>query len=145
MSVQWTRDSAYAKEAVKWEMDYSEFGPPGRPRASVGFQEFPKMLSLAGRNSQGIPGIADTQTVGNADEEARYLAKGYRAGGDKALEALHQRDAEIAELAANRAFTEKTMSPAAKAEAAAWDASTAQHLPAIPDTPIVKRQKKEAS
>lgn len=143
MPVQWTRDSPYAKEAVKWEMDYSEFGPPGRPRQAVGFLEFPKMLSLAGRNSQGIPGIVDHQTVHDPSEEARYLAKGYRAGEDTALEALHARDSEIATLAANRAFQEKTMSPAAQQEAAAWDASTADHLPAIPETPIRKRQKKE--
>jgi hypothetical protein len=141
MGVAWSQESPFAVEAAKWEMDYSMYGPPGRPRAQIGYQEYPKTLSLAGRNGQGVPRIIETVVVESAQQQANYESRGYRAGQDKALEALHAKDFEVAELAANRAFLEKRMSPAARAEAAEADESTSAHLPAIPETPLKPRKR----
>lgn len=137
MSVQWSQESAYAKEARQWEMDFSQYGPPGRPRI---FEEFPKRLYKAGRKEKsGVPVILDAIDVENAQQEANMQSRGYRFGQDAALEALHASDNAVSKLAANRAFNDRKMSPKAQAEAAEVDESTSRHLAEIPALPITHR------
>lgn len=134
MGVLWSPESPFAKEAAKWEQDYSQFGPPGRPRV---FEEFPKRMYKAGRKEKsGVPVIIDAIDVESEQQQRNMESRGYRFGQDAALEAMHEADNAISALAANRAFNDRKMSPKAQAEAAEADASTSRHLPEIPALPV---------
>lgn len=133
MGVAYTPDSAYAQEARKWESTHTQYGPPGR---RYEFQEFPKRLYKA-KDAQG----REFESVEAADEneERNLLSRGFRAGQDKAIDALLEQQHDVAEAAANRAYHEQRMSEKARAEAQAADEATPNHLPEIPETPIRPR------
>jgi hypothetical protein len=128
-----------AKERVKWEAQSTAFGPGQRPYE---YREYPKMLSKAGRNASGVPIIVDTTEVQSETQEANLRSRGYHPGQETALAALHAADQEAAILAANRAYSDRRMSPQAQAEADAIDRQTAAHLPVIPERPIKRRYHK---
>jgi hypothetical protein len=132
MGLAYTKDSAYAKERVKWESQHTDLGPPGRPYE---YQEYPKRMYKAGRVNGITPGIVEAITVESEVEERNMLSRGYRVGQDTALEALHAADQAVAEAAANRAFHEQRMSDKARREAAAADEVTPHHVPVIPEKP----------
>jgi len=135
-------DSEYAKEMTKWEALPSQLGEGQRPYV---YHEYPKMLYRAGRTPAGVPAIVDSHVVESATQEANLRSRGFHPGQDVALAALHAADQEAAQLAANRAFTDRRMSPAAQAEAAALDAQSTSHLPVLPERPRKPgRPKKEA-
>jgi len=138
MGLAYTPESAYAQELVKHEALHTRFGPPGRPYTH---QDYPMRLSLAGRTSSGVPTIVHAVTVADEHERRNFESRGYRAGQDVALALLHATDLEIAELAANRAFHDRRMSPQAQREAAAADDATSAHLPSIPETPKPPRRR----
>jgi len=125
-------DSEYAKEMVKWESQASVLGPGLRPYV---YHEYPKRLYKAGRTPTGVPAILDAIEVGSAVQEANLRSRGFHPGQDVALAALHAADQEAAVLAANRAFTDRRMSPQAQAEADAIDRMTSDHLAVIPEQP----------
>lgn len=140
MAVSYNKESPFAKEAAKWEMDYSQFGPPGRPRAQIGHVPYPAMFYKMRRSETG--GRIETAERREAADEAaanNLRSLGFYEGPAAAAAALEASEKEIAVLAANRVFNEQRMSPGARAEAAAADDATAEHLPSVPETPIQRR------
>jgi hypothetical protein len=135
---------AYAREMAKWEMGWSPFGPPGRPRERVGHQSYPCRMYRVKRAATG----GDVEVVHSADaaseaEERNYRSRGYYNGLAEAAKALAQSEQEAAVLAAERAANERRMSDAARAEAAAADDAHDGHLASVPETPIVRRVRRE--
>lgn len=137
--------SRYAREMAKWEMGYSPYGPPGRPRETVGFQEYPALFYKMKRSSTNGDFLVEDM-VSAADEVAgRNLeSRGYRCGRVAAIEAVTEHEQELAVMAANRNYQDRNMSERAKAELAAAEAATSGHLAEVPATPIVRRRKADA-
>jgi len=106
------------------------------------FQPYPKMLYKA-ESADGGPRICGTKVVEDEAQERMAIGSGWSDGQEAALERVEAQQLEFAKLAANRAYNEQWMSPKAKAEAAAVDETTMQHLPAIPETPIRRKRKYE--
>src|SRR5262245_16069524 len=133
MAVIHSPDSAYAKESVKWEAQYTPMGPPGRP---FQYHHYPLMMHRAGRPPGGLgaPIIVETCTVTSDAEATAAEHKGFAENPDKAVEKWHAQQTEFATLAAERNFHERRMSPKAQAEANAASADAVDHLPSVPET-----------
>lgn len=135
---------AYAREMAKWEMGYSVYGPPGRPRERVGHQPYPcRMYKVRRADVGGAIVVEHSADAASEAEERNYRSRGYYTGPSEAAEALIAHEQETAKLAAERAFHERRMSEAAQAEAAAADDAHDGHLASVPETPIVRRQRKD--
>lgn len=135
--------SAYAKERVKWEANYSPLGAPQRPYVK---RAYPMMIFLGGRPSGGLG--ADTvvaeQTIESEREFESWRQRGYRESPQEAIEAYQAQELEFARLAAEQNWDVKhRLSEKAAAEVEAAQEATAGHLPMVPETPIVRRQLKE--
>ncbi|HMF61455.1 MAG TPA: hypothetical protein VK595_13835 [Vicinamibacterales bacterium] len=125
--------TAYAREICKFEANYTQYGPPGRPHVH---RDYPARMYKPSRSASGGPPVFEGQDADDERDRERLERLGFVYGGQgAALEALEAREFEIAELAANRAFNDQRMSPKAQAEADAADARTMQHLAEIPETP----------
>ena len=125
---------AYASEMRKWEMDYSPYGPPGRPRHLHGHQPYPcQMYKVRRADTGGSVIVESSQRAESEAEERNFRSRGYYNGLAEAAEALAESEQATARAAAERAFHEKGMSEKAKAEAAAIDDSTSGHVPVIPE------------
>lgn len=130
--------SDYAKEVVKWEAHHTQYGPPGRPYV---YAEYPAMMYRATRDHATGKVSYESQTVGDTTERERAERVGFVFGGQgKAFEKLEAQEFEIAELAANRAFNDRKLSPEAQAEAERIDQSTGRHLAEIPAERIAPRR-----
>lgn len=138
MSVIYAPDSAYAKEMVKHEAQYSPFGPGLRPYQ---FRMYPMMMHKAGRpaNGLGADEIVESKIVHDDDQEALAFGQGFRPTPLQALEVFTKDQFTIAELAANGAFHERRMSPNAQAEAFAAREQAGVHIAEIPAKPIKRR------
>lgn len=137
MGLAYTKDSAYAKEVAKWEALPGDWGPGLRPYV---YREFPKMLYQVKRaTTGGRIEIADQRVAGDEQQELNLKSRDYIELKD-AEAWLKHREHGVAELAAERAYVERRMSPAAQAEAAAADEATTQHLPSVPVTPVRRRR-----
>src|SRR5207245_5004672 len=133
----WSQDSEYAKERRKWESTHTEFGPPGK---SFVFSEYPLMLYRAKRRPEGGKDpILEQFIVEDEQQERNMQSRGWVRGPDNAIKALEQSEHGLAQAAAERAYQDRLMSDRAKAEAAAVDETTIQHLGSIPETPIHKK------
>lgn len=149
MGIHHSPQSAFVKEMAKWEHRPVMIGdtmimpiPVDQGgKANAPFQPFPKMLYRAER-ADGGPQISGTLIVHSDTEEKRERERGWCEGPDAAIAAVKAEDLEFATLAANRAFQERRMSDHARAEAAAVDEATAQHVPVIPETPKRGRPRK---
>lgn len=139
MSVLYAPDSAYAKEMIKHEAQYSPYGPGLRPYV---YRDYPMMLHRAGRpaGGMGIDEIVETCTVESEREETQKRHEGFRRTPGEALASFTAQQFEIAELAAERNFYERRMTPKAQAEAEMANANAGGHLASVPETPIVRRQ-----
>ena len=135
MSIPIAPESAYAKEATKWEAQHTPAGPPGRPYQYV---PYPAMLYRAGRINQGPIGIVETAVADTADAAKTMKTRGFCVGPHEAIAAFEDQQLEFAKLAAERNYDVKhRLSEKAAAEVAqAEDAQGSEHLPAIPETPI---------
>src|SRR5712691_428563 len=131
MSVLYAPDSAYAKERVKHEAQYTEMGPGLRPYVK---RDFPMMLHKAGRPSGGLGAdeIIETCIVEGVRELSAKQHEGFRPTPGEALEAFAAMQFEIAELAAERNFHERRMSPKAQVEAEAANEAAGGHLAEVP-------------
>jgi hypothetical protein len=136
--------SAYAREMAKWEMGYSPYGPPGRPREREGQPQWPAMFYKVKRDFTSGKIIVEHSEAA-ADEAAgrNFLSRGYVQGLKAAHDALEDSEQQRAVGAAVRAHDDLRMSDAAKAEAARFEDTTVEHVTEIPATPIVRRQPKE--
>lgn len=141
MGVEWSTDSAEMQERRKWETTHGEWGPPGR---TYTHQDYPIMLFKASRPSSGGAPILEHETAEDSQREAYYRSQGYIRGATEAIAQLEAQELEIAKLAAERAYVERTMSPKAQAEAAVADAATIRHVPEVKATPIRKRRGRPA-
>ena len=132
--------SPYAREMAKWEMGYSPFGQPGRPREQVGFQEYPAMFYLMKRkDTNGEFVVVNMQEAADETEARNLESRGYRQGRPAAIEHVKALEQEIAVASAERNYRDRNMSDKAKAEAARADDASAQHVPDVPVTPIRPR------
>jgi len=129
-----TPNSPEGQERMRWDRPKSQGG-----MRCDGFEEYPKSMFRAGRPDHGNIKITESCSVGSAHEEARQYDDGWRPTQQAAIDLVKARDQEIAELAAERHYVERSMSPAAQREAAAVDEATVYHVPAIPETPIKRR------
>ncbi len=138
MSVVHVPDSAWAKEATKWEAENSLMGPGLRRYVK---RDYPMMLHKAILLSTGGIDIVENQVVDDAEARARWERLGFRATPLEAIDALKAEQAEYATLAAEREYEKRRkLSPRAAAEVtAAEEDAGAQHLPTIPETPIKRR------
>lgn len=142
MGVLHSPDSTFAKEMTKFEAQGSTLGPGLRPYL---FRQFPMMMHLAGRLSQGGTGITETRVV-DAEQYTSMQAMGFRDTPLEALDAFEAQQLEFAKLAAERAYEVRhTLSQKAGAEVmAAEEAAGAKHLPTIAERPIRRRVRKGA-
>jgi len=127
----------YSRERAKFEMDYSPFGPPGRPRAQVGYQAFPAMFYKMKRSATNGDFIVEHYQQATTEAEARNLESlGYRNGQPEAIAYVESLEKLVAQAAAERAYRDRNMGERARAEADAADSATSQHLGEVPVTPI---------
>ena len=132
--------SPHSREMAKWEMGWSPYGMPGRPRESVGYQAFPAMFYKMKRSDTNGDFLVEHYTEAQTEAEARNLESlGYRNGKPAAIALVEAYEADIARAAAERAYTEKHMGEKARAEAQTADDATGSHLAEVPVTPIRKR------
>jgi hypothetical protein len=131
----------YAREMAKWEMGYSPFGPPGRPRETVGFQPWPALFYKMTRSATNGEFLVEHYKEVGSDREASEAERlGYRLGQAAAIAYVESLEQQIAVAAAERAYSERTMSDKARAEAAAADDATSAHLPEVPVTTVRRRR-----
>src|SRR5499427_203386 len=97
------------------------------------YREFPKMLyrgtTVAGRVT------VEQRIVGTEGEELLATGTGWLPRPDQAEAVETARQEQLGTDAAVRAWDDRRLSPAAQAEAAAFDASSAKHTPEIPEQP----------
>lgn len=115
----------------------AEGGHGGMP-----FHEFPKML-YRGESADGGPRIAGMLVVRDEAEQGVQLGRGWSLSQAEAVAAVEAQQLEFARLAANRVHNDRLMSAKALEESQAYDETKVAHVPAIPDTPIKRRVKKE--
>lgn len=138
MAIVHVPESAWAKEATKWEAQGSTMGPGLRPYVK---RDYPMMVHRAAQLSKGGIDIVETQIVDDEAHRTRLDHQGFRATPLEAIEALMVQQAEHAALAAEREFEKRNrLSPRAAAEVTAVeDAAGAEHLPTIHETPVRRR------
>lgn len=147
MSVARTLDDPWTKEMAKWEtrpvlVNGTYIQPIPRERGgreNLPFLEYPKAMYRA-ESAEGGPRICEFKTAKDEAGERLLSGQGFCASQEAALEGVFAQQTEIARLAANRSHNDRWMSQKAKAEAAAADESTMEHLGEIPPTPIKKRR-----
>lgn len=148
MGIQHSQQSAFVKEMQKWESRPVMIGDTmimpipieHGGRLNAPFAEYPKMLVKMIAEAGGYR-VNETTIVNDESAERMKLADGWSLTQQDGIARAKAWHTEIATLAANRAFHDARMSPRAQAEAAALDEQHAEHLPAIPETPIRRRQK----
>ena len=137
-------ESEYGKELARWNVK--------RP-----FSAFPRMLYMARKRPDGVVSVCETndalftgpdrvahpgaaeafnatcqKTVNSEAEMAFALEQGWRATPKEALERFEAKERSIGDVAAHRAYEDRNMSDAAKAEAKAVEDSTPEHVAEIP-------------
>ena len=137
-------ESEYGKELAKWNKPHN----PSDPR-----NQFPKMLYQAQKRPDGVYSTGETndalfggrdrsaeeftrrcqKIVHSEAEERMAMGIGWCLTQALALERLKSEEEYLSTAAAHRLYEDRNLSDAAKAEAAAADAATPEHLPAIPE------------
>jgi hypothetical protein len=124
------------QEMAKWEVK--------RP-----FAPFPRMMYMAQRRPDGVYSVGETedrlaggnvesfnarcQMVVNSEQEmSAALERGWRPTPREAMERHEAKETAISTAAAHRAYEDRNLSDAARAEAAAYEASTPEHVAEIP-------------
>lgn len=140
MGVVFTQESEYAKEMRKHEALHTQYGAPMRPYV---FCEYPTRMYKAGRDKGGKIAILEAMTARDETERQNLESRGFVHGGQgAAIKAWEAEEFSRAELAAERNYVEKRMSPKAQAEAqAADDEAGAQHLASVPELPVPAHRK----
>jgi hypothetical protein len=130
-----------AKERVKFEAQYSAFGPGLRPYIK---RQYPMMMHLAGppEGGMGATAIIDQIVVDSEHESEFPYSRGFRDTPLDAILAYEAQQLEFAKLAANLEYQKKNqLSPRAAAEVEAAQDAHPTHLPMVPETPVKPRAK----
>lgn len=141
MGILHSPDSNESKERVKWEAQYSPFGPGLRPYVK---RPFPMMIHLAGPppGGMGPVTIIEQMEVGSEQEMEFPYARGFRETPLDAILAYEAQQLEFAKLAANLEYQKKNqLSVKAAAEVEAAQDASPTHLPMVPETPVKPRVK----
>lgn len=109
------------KELRKWNAPYV-------------YREFPKMLFRGTTTTAGRVEI-EQRIVGSEGEQALAVGAGWSSHPERAREIETRAQEDLGTAAAERAWTDRRLSPQAQAEAAAVDQTTAKHLGEIPVAP----------
>ncbi len=172
MAVQINHEGALGIELAKWEQHRTKYvGDEQQPGNPYVYREYPRMLFRAQRHPvTGKTSCAEMppnsieflnqneferadravasfnrscqKTVESADEYRIAMNDGWRESPVDAIAEYEKRRKGTSDIAANRHYNDQFMSPAARAEAAAADAGTDEHLAEIPRTPIKRRGRK---
>jgi hypothetical protein len=102
------------------------------------FRPYPKMLYRGRTLSNGSLDV-EQRIVANEGEEVLAAGIGWLPHPQAATDAERRRQEDLGTAAAERAWTDRHLSPAAQAEAAAIDETTAKHLGEIPERPRRQR------
>jgi hypothetical protein len=97
------------------------------------------MAYLASRPVGGGSVTFEKKVLETELEVSNHRSRGWGIGQAEAVEALEAREGTLAVAAAERAYTERGMSEKAREEAEAYDASVAEHVGEIPETPIRRK------
>jgi hypothetical protein len=139
-------ESELGKEFAKWNKPYV-------------FDRFPIMLYMARQREDGIvrvaetddkqcggkPGAAEVWTMGNQriakneDEFLKLKGQGWAETAADAMELFEKRRKEVSTAAAHRAYEDRNMSEAAKAEAAVVEAAQFEHVAEVPEKPAKRK------
>lgn len=145
-------DSEYSREMAQWNTQKRHGG-----KNANGFEPFPTMLYKAFARDNGkvmcgdpLAAVGDALaeafsrscqlTVGNAEERDRALAQGWSTGPDLALEKYEHDLRVIADVTAQRHFTDQAMSASAQVEAAQADDATHEQVPSVPEIPVKRKR-----
>jgi hypothetical protein len=161
MPLEWSNDSFFKKESRKWDTPKRDGG-----YRCDGYEPYPKMLYKAQRNpmtNQYVVAIAEDylsldkttvllgveafnatcqKTVNDQREEERAYADGWRDHPQKAMDYHTGVEKEKAVEHAVRNYTDRNMGEKAKAEIAAVESKSTQHVPEIPEKPKRKYTRK---
>lgn len=125
MPVVITPESALGREMAKWEKPYH-------------FEPFPQMLYRAIRRPDGVV-VCDAESracihvVQSEAELSRAVEAGWRLSPPDALAFFESRERSKADAAAHRAYEDRNMGDAARAEAQAADDATHEHVAEVPE------------
>lgn len=151
MGIQWADESYKVKEETKWNRPKSQGG-----RNCDGFEPYPRMLYKAQENplshkyevvmARDVISLDKTTVILDAaqfnqscqltvNDEREYQnakADGWRDTPKLAMEYYEGREQELAVAAAVRAYEDRNMGSAAKAESAEFESRTPEHVAEIP-------------
>ena len=140
MSVLISQDSGFGREMWKWE-NYEGTTHPSDPTIkgmkAREFREYPMMLYRVTKGGE-LPEF-DQVVAHDARDREMHERSGFVATQTDALHRYERDQKELAVLAANRAYNDRNMSEAAKAEIRAVEESSSRHVAEIPVTPIKRR------
>lgn len=143
MAVVYAPESAMGKELWKWDHTTAETHPLDSTIHGMRPTEFQPYPAMGYKVTNRNPLTFDSATAGSPREQSSLEDQGFVFGGRlKAVDRYDAQQREFAKLAANRAYSDRTMSEAAQAEARDADAATLEHLPVIPETPVKRRGRK---
>lgn len=151
MAVVITPESPLGIELAKWNVK--------RP-----FSPFPRMLYKACKRPDGVMSIGETDdrlcggqpgaaeaftkgcqmTVGSEGEMSKFLELGWRPTPHEAVQRYEAKERHISDAAAHRAYEDRNLSDAARAEVAEYEASVEEHVAEIPEKRKVGRPRKTA-
>lgn len=124
--------SQHARELKKWDLPMRQGGM--RPDVPL---EYPRMAYKATKNAVGKAVVDDSlecqRIARDAEEYARMVADGWCESPKLALDAFELEQQAIGQAAAERAYSDRRMSPMAQREAAEADAQSKGHLPEVPE------------
>jgi hypothetical protein len=125
-------ESELGRELAKWNKPYR-------------FEMFPKMLYRAVKKENGKVVCGDAYdeaidrqcqtTVQSEDELHRARELGWCESPQAALDAFEAKEREVADASARRLHSDQRLSEKARAEAAAADDATADHVADVPRKP----------
>lgn len=141
-------ESGWVKEQRRWNTPKSQGGM--RPDH---FEEFPKMVYKARRPDHGGPILAidprderfseqNCKTVGNEQEERHALEHGWRASPAEAVAHAVALEDAVATAAAERQNADKRLGERARAEAAAVDDASSEHVPEVTPQAVAEVKKR---
>lgn len=133
------------KELAKWQR-------PANYNPDAPENQFPRMLYLAQKRPDGVVSVNETSDApwnnitGSADQfnrtcqrivktEAeciRAMEQGWRKTQAEAMVRHESKEKHVADSAAHRAYEDRNMSDAAKAEVAQIEAETVEHVAEVP-------------